>query len=164
MKTHRKLPLGAILPIGLLLMSSAASASNWSAVATTCAVDESDINAAEYLFSLGTVKFATDKTGDIGLRCMVSNPMDVGNPTWTTIKIGCQDPDGSGGLNYSVQATLKRVKSDGTISDIRTVDCNFNPAVFSHTFDFLNNTYYVALTLKRNVKTENPSIWAVQLR
>ena len=174
MKTHhRQAPMGAVWLGGLLLMCGTASASNWTIAASACAVDEADVS----LFSVNaaTVTFAPGKTGDITLRCQVANPIDSGpfpglpgilggNPGWNKITIGCIDPDGASGLNYTAFASLVRVRiSDNVRSTIKQIDCHEKTSTFSHAFDFTNYTYLIGVGLKRESTAANPSVWVVKL-
>ena len=170
----RKAPVCAILLGGLLLLSSAASAANYNNMTiapTTCAVDEGD--RLDYSVNGARLAFSAGKTGTLGVRCMVSNPVEsVGiatpgplapNPSWTAITIGCQDPDGYG-PNYGALVQLKRVRiSDGAAFLVTEFDCNLKTKTFSHTFDFWNYAYWINVSLQRLNTAQNPSVWAVKL-
>jgi hypothetical protein len=171
---NRSLPISATLLGSFLLFSNVVAAgnnfNNFTIVPSACVVDEADTTL--YSFNSPKLMFAAGKTGTIGVRCMVTNPVDSGllfgpsapNPTWHAITIGCNDPDGSSGLDYEVHASLARVRiSNGVSSTITQIDCNTNTKSFSHTFDFWNYAYWIGINIQRKNTAQNPSAWAVRL-
>jgi hypothetical protein len=170
----RRAPLCAILLGGLLLFSgvaSAADSNNLTIAPSTCAVDEGD--RLNYSVNGASLAFAAGKTGTVGVRCMVPNPIEslgiaapgamAPNPSWTQIALGCQDPDGYG-PNYGAVVQLKRVRiSDGAAFLVTELDCNAKTKPLSHTFDFWNYAYWINVGLQRLNTAQNPSVWAVKL-
>jgi hypothetical protein len=145
---------------------------NWTAVASTCAPNlASDTTVFLWLTDGPAVTFQASDTGEIKARCNVANPSNSGVPSWTTLTVGYQDPDGTG-LDYEVKVTFWRVnKSTGNYSNIASFDSNnFNSTgatshhvTFSHAFDFTNDSYFVTLELTRNAAAKDPSVWLVGL-
>jgi len=158
-----------------MLVGQRASASRWTAVASTCAIGVDQVgDAGIYAITGGSaITFSDSNTGEIKTRCNVTNPLDSGVPTWNTLTVGYQDPDGSSpSLTYQVTVTLYRVgKSTGNYSTVAIFDsgsfadkvATSHSVTFSHTFDFTNYAYWVTLDLVRNDSTKNPSVWFVGL-
>lgn len=155
---------------GLLVMSVAAQAQTWSSAASVCqpGIDSAGL----YTFNGGQFKFSGTSTGQIKVRCQVTNPMDSGVPAWGTLVVGYQDPDGTG-IDYQVDAQLNRVsKSSGTAFIIKTFDSSSfsttgptsHNITFTHTFDFTNYAYFVTLTVTRGDANQSPAVWFVQLK
>jgi hypothetical protein len=124
MKLNHAKVIPAMLLGSSILVAQRASASRWSATASTCQPDSS-ASSATVLFTgetdSGAVTFADDYLG-IGnaiFRCDVTNPLDGAEPSWIALTVGYQDPDGKG-HTYQVTATLYRVdKSTGDFSKYR---------------------------------------------
>jgi len=158
-----------------LLIAQSAFASRWTAVASTCMIGADQVgDNGIYTYSSGSaLTFASGETGEIKARCNVTNPMDSGNPTWNTLTVGYQDPDGHL-TTYQVSVTLYRVnKSTGAIDTVGNVfnSNNFgaigpkaNSVTLNNpTFDFADYSYWVTLDLVRNDSASNPSVWFVSL-
>jgi hypothetical protein len=155
---------------GLILASTAAQAQSWSSAASVCQPGSDSIGF--YAFNVATFEFSGSDTGTIKTRCAVTNPLDSGTPSWTTLVVGYQDPDGTG-LNYQVDASLERVsKSTGTSYVLKVFDSSAFAVTtaasrnvsFTHTFDFVNYAYFVTLSVTRADANQNPAVWFVQLQ
>jgi hypothetical protein len=155
---------------GLILASTAAQAQSWSSAASVCQPGSDSIGF--YAFNVATFEFSGSDTGTIKTRCAVTNPLDSGTPSWTTLVVGYQDPDGTG-LNYQVDASLERVsKSTGTSYVLKVFDSSAfavttaaaRSVSFTHTFDFVNYAYFVTLSVTRADANQNPAVWFVQLQ
>lgn len=162
--------LMTMLAGGLLLASTGVRAQTWSSAASVCQPGSDSVGL--YSFSSATFQFGGSNTGQIRTRCAVVNPLDTGDPKWTTLSMGYVDPDGTG-IDYQVDAQLARVnKQTGAAAIIKTLDSSSfsstGPAIhsitFTHTFDFSNYAYYISLTLTRGDTAQNPGVWYVQLR
>jgi hypothetical protein len=128
-------------------------------------------SAGLYTFDIASFKFSSGSIGQIKARCHVTNPVDTGVPTWNTLTVGYQDPDGTG-INYQVDVQLVRVnKSTGVSSTIKVFDSSAfattaatsKSVTFTHTFDFTNFAYFVTPILNRADTAQNPTVWFVQL-
>jgi len=156
-----------------MLVAQSAFASRWTATASTCAIGVDQVgDSGIYTITGGSaLTFSGSNTGEIKARCNVTNPLDSGVPTWSTLTVGYQDPDGEL-TTYQVHVTLYRVKKGtGDYEKVKTFDSNkfgdINPksnyVTFSHTFDFTSYSYWVTLDLVRNDSASNPSVWFVEL-
>ena len=166
------------------------SAGAWTHVASACTPDE---NSIDYQFSGAGVSFPGSITGDITLRCNITNVMDPDAP-WTTLEVVYRDPDGSGTTNQ-VTVALHKVGLDGTAESTiptffdpttRRLLTNFDPSLVTtfnsnstasaapgtqvhtagvnHTFNFAENAYYVRIKVKRSEgSTTNPAAFVVRL-
>src|SRR5205814_9652824 len=79
----------------------------WTSTASSCSLDPA--SAAMSAFSNADFKFSGTNVGGgtaIVVRCNVTNPLDTGNPTWNTLFVGYQDPDGVG-TKYRALARLR---------------------------------------------------------
>lgn len=152
-----------------LMISRPARAGEWTTVATACVPDETTVGKFEFEF--GRVMFMGANTGEIGFRCNVSNPQDLGgNPGWDRMEISYEDTDNffSGA---EVVVTLRRVdKFTGLSFELAKFSSNgkglgqqLELEPFVHAFNFANNAYYVGISLKRTNNTQNPKIQRVRL-
>jgi hypothetical protein len=161
----------------------------WTHVASACTPDDDSI---DYQLGGAGVSFPGSVTGEITLRCNITNVMDPDLP-WGILEVVYRDPDGSGTANQ-VKVTLHQVGLDGTaestitridpvtrrpvsISDpslLTTFDSNTAASATSstqvhtvgvnHTFNFAENAYYVKIKVKRNEgSTTNPAAFVVRL-
>jgi hypothetical protein len=159
-----------------MLAAPRASASSWSATASACQPD-STLLVGEPIYQMnGPAIMFYASSGDFKFRCNVTDPLDSGVPSWNTLTVGYQDPDGIG-TGYQVKVTLYRVgKGTGDFSSIAVFNSNMflepNPTSssisFSHTFNFTDYAYWVTLDLTCNAATCNnydptPSVWFVRL-
>src|ERR1700722_4697942 len=170
MTTKHLVVFATMLLGGLFLASTGAQAQSWSTAASVC---EPGIDSAGlFTFNGGTFEFGGSNTGVIRTRGAVTNPLDSGVPSWTTLVVGYQDQDGTG-LDYQVNAQLNRVsKSTGTAFVIKVFDSSAfatttptsHNVTFTHTFDFTNYAYYITLTVTRADANQNPGVWFVQLK
>lgn len=166
------------------------SAGAWTHVASACTPDDDSI---DYQFSGAGVSFPGSVTGEITLRCNITNVMNPDAP-WTTLEVVYRDPDGSGTTNQ-VTVALHKVGLDGTAEStvrtffdpvtrrlltnfdaslLATFDSNtvasatssaqVHTASVNHTFDFTENAYYVKIRVKRSEgSTTNPAAFVVRL-
>ena len=147
--------------LGGLLMAQAASAQIWTHVASACVPDESSFG--QYQFAGASAKFSENAptvNAAIVLRCNVANPMDFGGPPplWNTLWLGGADPDGVGGPVYAIRAQLVAVnKVTGALLPIAATG---GPPVAVPPLNFVQNAYYVEITLTRNGPL-NPAVWYV---
>jgi hypothetical protein len=155
---------------GVLLSLPLVQAQTWSTVASTCEPGSDSIGL--YIYSNGTFEFASGETGKISTRCQVNNPLDTGVPSWKTLTVGYQDPDGRDG-DYEVQGSLERVaKSTGVHTIVVTLDSNSyvttertsRSVTFTHTFDFTDYAYYVLLNVSRSDDSFIPGVWFASLK
>ena len=107
-------------------------------VASACTPDEDSI---DYQFGGAGVSFPNSITGEITLRCNITNVMDLDFP-WNTLEVVYRDPDGNGTTNQ-VKVTLHKVGLDGTAESFivtridpitRRILINFDPSLIA-TFD-----------------------------
>ncbi|MBM4259273.1 MAG: hypothetical protein FJ147_25655 [Deltaproteobacteria bacterium] len=160
----------------------------WTHTASACTPDESSI---DYQMGGASVSFPGSITGEITLRCNITNIMDPNFPSWNTLEVVYRDPDGSGAANR-VRVTLHKVGLNGTAENLTpsnsggqltlpidpsllaTFDSNTAASTTSstqvhtvgvnHNFDFATNAYYVKITLKRDAgSTTNPAAFVVRL-
>lgn len=168
--TTKHLTTFATMLFAGLMLAAAAQAQTWSSAASTCqpGVDSAGL----YTFNVAIFEFSGSNTGTIKTRCAVNNPLDSGVPSWKTLTVGYQDPDGTG-VNYQVNAQLNRVlKSTGVSYIIKVFDSSsfaVNTAAsrsvsFTHTFDFTNFAYFVTLSVTRADANQSPAVWYVQLQ
>ena len=133
-----------------------------------------DGSVGKYDFEDATLKFSANSTGEILVRCHITNPLDDSQPIWNTLTVGYQDPDAHEQA-YQVEAKLIRVnKGTGAISVIKTFDSNAPTAPntvspvsgsvkFTHNYDFNNYAYYISFNLHRKDSLKNPAVWFVKL-
>jgi hypothetical protein len=171
---YQKSSLGMLFGM-FLLISQAGHAATWSSSASACV--PGDGSAGRFAFDEASLKFAGGSTGNIVVRCHVTNPFDDSgtSPIWNTLTVGYQDPDGNSTAKaYTVTAKLLRVDKDtGAVNLIRLFDSNVNgnttlhtasQVSFTHNFDFARYAYYVTLSLDRAVgATLVPAVWYVKL-
>ncbi|HTT65438.1 MAG TPA: hypothetical protein VMG35_26495 [Bryobacteraceae bacterium] len=170
MTTNRLTAYTAMLVGGLLVASATAKAQTWSSAASVCQPGSDSIGL--YSFDNSGFKFSGSNTGQIKVRCAVTNPKDSGVPSWSTLTVGYVDPDGTG-VDYQVDAQLVRVgKSAKTSYIIKTFDSSSfatttagsRSVTFTHTFDFTNYAYYVTATVTRGDANQSPEVWFVELK
>lgn len=149
----------------------------WTHTASACAIvpaAQSPLNTLAQGADL-TYPPLVGTTSKIIAICNVHNPLDTGaNPNWGCMEIGYKDPDGSATAN-EVQVSLRRlpnIPSSGPGLLVTELSSNTNPstirtnhqALFSHTFDFRSNVYYVQLTLRRTGTAQAPLVSWVRLQ
>ena len=120
-----------------------------------------------------TTKPLGNNTGEIALRCNVTNPKDaLGSPSpgWGLLEVSYEDTDNF--FNAAeVVVTLRRVdKFTGSSFKLAEFISNGNglgkqckSEAFAHNFDFVNNAYDVGISVKRTNATQNPNVWRVRL-
>lgn len=164
------------------------SKGTWTQAVSSCTPDEDTI---DYQMSGAGVFFPGTITGELTLRCNITNVIDQ-DRNWDTLEVVYNDPDGSGTANQ-VTVELYRVDLSGTTekrvlttnslgrpqtffdpSLIATFDSNSVAAVtssaqtnvvrVSHGFDFGTNAYYVKVKVKRAAgSTTNPAAFVIRL-
>ncbi|MCI0417135.1 hypothetical protein L0222_30560 [bacterium] len=148
----------------------------WTHTASSCAIDEDSLPLYRFQTAVGpgsdfTFRAGQTSTSPIIARCNVVNPLDQGNPAWNAIILGYQDPDGIG-TNHSVRAKLFSVsRPTGSTTLIAFVNSNTSGNTgrtelaikFSHSFDFLNNEYFVQIELIRKNQNAGPVAFMVRL-
>ncbi|MGE0825690.1 MAG: hypothetical protein AB7G75_05865 [Candidatus Binatia bacterium] len=165
------------------------SQGTWTHVASACIPDEDTI---DYQFGGAGVLFPSAVSGEITLRCNITNVMDPDFP-WNTLEVVYRDPDGSGATNR-VTVTLHKVGLNGTAetlvttidpvtrrptsltdpSLLATFDSNVAASATSstqvhtvgvnHSFDFATNAYYVKIKMRRDAgSTTTPAAFIVRL-
>ena len=167
------------LVAALFTTHSHAANGEWTTIASACALDESATG--RYVADGAAVYLASGATGDIVLRCNVTDPADwfnVNDPLWNRMDVTFNDTDGQG-IDKVVTAQLRRVhEATGASSTVVTFTSNVFAAgqqlrntVVDHVFDFYNYAYYVQITLRRNsldadgngVPDQSPRIQRVRL-
>ena len=150
----------------------------WTQSASSCVIDENTASQSRYAFNnadlaykAGTISvFSNSRSQPIVARCNVLNPLDTGNPLWNKLVVGYLNPMGAG----TVVVDLKKVTRAGSVATIATFNSsNFNQpdfflrleasVTFNHTFDFLNNQYYVEIRILRHDTDGNPGVFAIRL-
>ncbi len=152
----------------------------WTHVASACAVDEASLS--KFASSGPNFTFMGTNISDIGrapipiiARCNVLNPLDGGNPQWSALIVGFDDPDATGAV-HRVTAALRRVsRFTGSVSTVASFNSNGNNLLsnpsgrrealvqFNHNFDFEGNEYYVELGLTRTATSGNPVVYSARL-
>jgi hypothetical protein len=153
MKVSR-LILTAALVLPLFPHIAQAASGEWTTVASACMPDENAI--ASYSNDSAASFIATGITGDIVLRCNVTNPADIGDPDWNVMDVTYNDQDGPG-IDKAVWVSLRRVhESTGVSSTIASFNSNGHALgqqreseFYTHVFDFENYAYYLQITLRR---------------
>jgi hypothetical protein len=140
--------------VALLAVSSRAGAQVWTAVASTGAIE--DASQSTYYAAASSLAFRAGATGTVGALYNVTNPMDSGNPSWTTMEFTAKNPGGSAAI-YA-QAILYRVPR-GTSSSASSICIASAPVSASTTTtsctlssapDFSNYRYFVRVVLGRD--------------
>lgn len=120
---------------------------------------------------LGDFKHKTGFTGQIVARCNIVNLPQFGAGEFSLLEVSYRHQDGSGS-KYRVVAELKRASSTGQHPTVATFDSNSSPGsaenqlrwvVYSHSFNFSDNAYYVQLRVTRTDALEFPLVTLVRL-
>lgn len=164
----------SVTVLGITLFAQRANAPTyayiWTAVASTAAIDESSLG--KYSTSGGILSFKSGQAGTIQARINVLE----GDWTYigeaTTLQVTFYDPDGTG-TRYRVEVALYRcLMTNGASYLIRSINSNSYAKTsgyqtrtvwFQHSFDFLNNAYYIQITLYRYYLTYSPLVSRVAL-
>ena len=156
----------AVLTLAVLVLTaSAVRASSWSTVGGTCVPDESDTRGAapDWIVSGPgandgrVVPSGVGGTGNVTLRCAITNPLDVGlvNPTWSTWEITYADTDGMA-MNAQVTMSICATpKTPGPTVCALQFDSNALPVGIPNfvsggigvVWDFVNNYYFLEVAL-----------------
>jgi hypothetical protein len=145
-------------------------AGEWETVASACVPDEE--SAGKYAMEFASFQFLGSSTGSVDGRCNVTNPRDdTYDPHWGLMEVTYSDPDGAS-AGSQVVVYLRRVnKTTGSSSDIAVFNSNLFAAgqqlrtvSFTHTFNFADYGYYVALSVRRNSSSLAPKLQRVRLR
>jgi len=154
-----------------LMFSPLARAQSWSTIGSTCQPGTDSIGLYTYGNGGTTFQFEPGDTGTISARCQVNNPLDKGQPTWTTLGAGYVDPDGEGG-DYEVQVRLLEAsRSTGNSAIIATYDSDqhavsgptFKTAPINHVFNFAKFAYFVTIVVRRDDDNANPGVFYASL-
>ncbi len=149
--------LAAALVLPLFPHVAQAASGEWTTVASACMPDENAI--ASYSNDSAASFIVSGITGDIVLRCNVTNPSDIvnaGMPDWNMMDVTFNDQDGPG-IDKAVLVSLRRVhESSGASSTIASFNSNDHAAgqqrnskFYTHVFDFEYYAYYLQITLRR---------------
>jgi hypothetical protein len=155
--------------------SKAYAFEQWSMNATSCTADAGSIRDNLYIGTAGTVKFASNKVGNIILYC----PVPTLNWTPNSIAIQYYDDSPTAGNHVTAQfikMSLGNATGAGLIRSIATVDSDVLAApttggnskgtirTFSHAYDPKGNSYYIRVDISRNNPAANETIYAVVLQ
>jgi hypothetical protein len=161
----KKLQLLAIATVALLAAPVASFASHWTAVCSTGAIDDADLD--QYAFSLAALTFASGQTGTIQAKYNVTNTsQEVNIPPWTTLELAYLDTSTSS----SVSATLFRVTrctgavlsiASVTSTDSATAHCSTD--ALSEVVNFGTYNYYIIVTVTRSSTSVSPAAYTLTL-
>jgi hypothetical protein len=153
-------------------VSHAAGADIYSVSGAACVPGDPAIQNNRYTINAGSVLHTSTNVDLITLYCAV--PVDVvpsgTNPT--TLAVTYKDTTGtSTSANVAVQL-LAMSKSSAAITTIATFNSNSfsdiviaqHSVVFSHTFDWVNNTYYIRVDMDRTLTSEIVNLYQVTLK
>lgn len=158
-----KSPLVSLV-FALLLapLSLAAQTANWTAVASTGAIDEASLAAYETNGAL--LQHAAGSVTPIVARYNVDSFID--EPVWDNLELGYFD----NAAGSAVSAVLYRVDpctgnrvAVCTINSIDSAVATCLRCSFSHQMDFDVYLYYVEVTITRNATNLTPSIRSLRL-
>ena len=156
----------SLLAVSFLVLASTASAQTWTSVASGGSIRDNSLST--YGTSNGLLNFRFGATGNVHAVYNVTNPMDSGNPSWTTLEFRGQNP--GGGLGVSAVAQLIRQPRFSNsaltvcsavlpIGGATTATCTFSASAI----DFANNYYYVQIILGRTATTQSVFASGVRL-
>jgi hypothetical protein len=159
----------AIVMAGLIFTPQA-GAVEWVTAASACVADPG--SAGRYHLELGRAEFSGNNTESIFFRCNVTNPRDFAQPLWNRMEVTYEDPDGFLS-NSEVVVTLYRVDKfsgltfqagNARFSSNDFVSGQHNTSIsFAHNFNFVNNAYYIGISIRRTQATLTPRIQRVRL-
>lgn len=155
----------SLIGLGFLVLASAASAQNWTSVAASGSIRNNSLST--YATNNGLLFFRAGATGNVQSVFNVTNPMDSGNPAWTTFEFRAQQP---GGFGVGAVAQLIRQPRFSNTSlvvcgvvipagPMTTGTCTFPPG----SIDFANNYYYVHISLSRTSTAQSVVASAVRV-
>ena len=119
----------------------------------------------------GTVKFASNKTGDIVLYCPVSYKLPF---TPSILGLVYYDDSPASGNHVTAQF-IKMAMDTGLITSIVTIDSDHGPGTsggnanhvaheFKDNYDPTNFAYYIRIDIVRNSTTANETAYGVALQ
>lgn len=158
--------LAGLVAVAVLALAAGAEAQVWTAVASGGAIEHG--SAATYATSNGTLVFRTGTIGNVRAVFNVTNPLDFGNPGWTTLEFTGQNP--GGGIGVFATAVLYRQPRFSTSAitvcsvvlpisgSLTTATCAFAP-----TIDFANNYYFVRVSLGRETTTQSVAAYGLRV-
>lgn len=160
-----------LLALALLLgaVPAFAQTHDWTFTGSTGRV--APAGAFKLTFSGPTLRFNSISTGDIVARYPVTNTYGSGSsstPPWTTLWATYRDNSALGSVTVrlyeadkcSANVTLIcTITSSDSSSTAQCSSCTFS----SSTFDFVNNTYWVEVTLNRSATSAAEEIHSVAL-
>lgn len=163
-------------------------ASGWSAVASTCTIDDNAMltpqgrMAIKYDFVGAAFQFQPKALSalnwrhaalPITARCMVLNPYEVTSPAWGSLIVSYQDPDGPATASRAVVKLVRSLRPSG-FQTVAVFDSDLYAATGAVvvdqavTFDpsninFANSDYVVSINLYRSALESNPRVLRVRL-
>jgi hypothetical protein len=158
----------------LLIPSRPAGASHlsegvWAHAVNACAIDEADLR--EYRFDPNSMLHRAGVIGTIVARCNVENlPIVPGNQY--RLELIYRDPDGMGN-QYRVVARLIRIDNAGAVAQLALVNSNIAAggmafqslqAPFATDFNFIENAYYVEVSVFRDNVEQVPAAAIVRIK
>ena len=151
---------------------STAQAGEWTCVGSAFTLDESSLGSAANGPTPATsarLQFLGNNVGTIEARCNITNPNDAGsNPGWGHLEMTLNDPDGMANP-FGVVIELREVSkfTGNTVAFVIYDSSNFAQMIlrnfaFNHAWNFVNNAYYVNITITR--PNANMSPWLARVR
>ena len=161
----KKLHIIALATVALLAAPVASFATHWTAVCSTGAIDEADVD--QYAFSLAALTFRSGQTGTIQAKYNVTNTsQEVNIPPWTTLQLGYLDTSASS----SVSAVLFRVtRCTGAVTSIASVTstdsatAHCSTGALSEAVNFGSFNYYIIVTVNRSSTSVSPAAYTLTL-
>ncbi len=136
-----------------------AYADHWTAVGSVGTMDESEFNPVTFTMSFGNLSRVAGVTASVEVRFNVVNNNAPDTPLWNTLEMGNYDNS----TTNVVTATLYRVSQcTGTpyvicsVASTNSTSSKCNRCTFTHTFDFVNNSYYVYVVLSGSGTSPQP--------
>lgn len=154
--------------LSLYYLGYAQASTYWSMNASSCTPLDTAMQGNKYFDTGGTVKHKSTVTGTITLYCPVIVNKNGTNPT--LISFLYQDSVADANNNVTV-ALWRMSNSTGGITQIATQSSSFFGTgtheiseSFTHTMDFVSNTYFVRVDIKRNSTTNTEIFYRVLLQ
>ena len=130
------------------------------------------IQAGAYFQLAGRVTYKGTSTAKITLFGPIFNNSGKPIPRWNSFTMFYQDSDGTGNT-ASVGASLGYLDPAGNVKNVALLDSNQHfpsgtgvremSTLFTHTFDFVNNYYYIQVGLNRTTTTSAPAILGIKI-
>lgn len=162
----KKQVFGMIL-LGLLALASSASAQVWTSVGSGGAIEHN--SSSTYAISNGTLFFRAGATGNVSSILNVTNPLDFGNPFWTTLEFTARNPGGGIGV-FATAVLYRRPRFSASAiavcsavapitGTLTTTTCTFSPGLI----DFANNDYFIRVSLGRETTSQTVAAYGVRV-